>query len=121
MVGCKLVTVTQYVNFMKKIYKGDDYMKLNELLAMAKYINVYQEIETLLKKGEQPNWGEIEDKHKITARQCYEILTEVKKDIQEELTNKIEIENKARAEQRELDENYMKSVKRYIDKNNKVD
>jgi hypothetical protein len=95
---------------------------LNEILAMAKYINVYQEIETLLKKGEQPNWSEIESKYKITARQCYEILTEVKKDIQEELTNKIEIENKARTEQRKLDENYIESLKRYNDRNhNKVD
>lgn len=60
--------------------------------------------------------------YKITARQCYEILVEVKKDIQEELTNKIEIENKARTEQRKLDENYIESLKRYNDRNNnKVD
>lgn len=95
---------------------------LNELLAMAKYINVYQEIETLIKKGEQPNWGEIENKYKITAKQCYDILIEVKKDIQEELTYKNEIENKARTEQRKLDENYIESLKRYNDRNhNKVD
>lgn len=95
---------------------------LNELLAMAKYINVYQEIETLIKKGEQPNWGEIENKYKITAKQCYDILNEVKKDIQEELTYKNEIENKARTEQRKLDENYIESLKRYNDRNhNKVD
>lgn len=96
---------------------------LNELLALAKYISVYQEIETLLLKGEQPNWGEIENKYKITARQCYDILVEVKKDIiQEELTNKIEIENKARTEQRKLDENYIETLKRYNDRNNnKVD
>lgn len=96
---------------------------LNELLAMAKYINVYQEIETLIKKGEQPNWGEIENKYKITARQCFDILMEVKKDIiQEELTNKIGIENKARTEQRKLDENYIEILKRYNDRNhNKVD
>ena len=85
---------------------------LNEILATANYINVYQEIETLLKKGEQPNWGEIENKYKITARQCFNILMEVKKDIiQEELANKIGIENKTRTEQRKLDENYIEILK----------
>lgn len=57
------------------------------------------------------------------VKHCYDILVEVKKDIiQEELLNKIEIENKARTEQRKLDENYIESLKRYNDRNNnKVD
>lgn len=90
---------------------------LNELLEMATYINVYTEIEKLLKKGEQPNWSEIEHKYNISCKQSYDVLMQVKKDMQEELTAKIEIENKAREEQRQIDDCYIKGLEKYIDKN----
>lgn len=57
------------------------------------------------------------------AKQCCDILVEVKKDIiQEELLNKIGIEKKARTEQRKLDEKYIESLKSHRNRNhNKVD
>lgn len=96
MVGYKLATVIQFVNFMRKICKGGDNMELSrtqkemlkEILAMGNYINLYQEISESIRNHKRIAWKELADKYQVSISHCIEIFNEVLDDIKNE--NKVD-------------------------------
>lgn len=56
---------------------------LNELLGMAKYINIYQEISNSLKDNQDIDIDKIANKYQVSKKKCINVLLDVIGDTQD--------------------------------------
>lgn len=61
---------------------------LREILAMANYINLYQEISESIQNHKRIDWKELGNKYQVSTTHCIEIFNDVVDDIKNE--NKVD-------------------------------
>lgn len=61
---------------------------LREILAMANYINLYQEISESIQNQKRIDWKELSNKYQVSTSHCIEIFNDVVDDIKNE--NKVD-------------------------------
>lgn len=61
---------------------------LKEILAMANYINLYQEISESIQNHKRIDWKELAGKYQVSTSHCIEIFNDVVDDIKNE--NKVD-------------------------------